>query len=263
MEFLLFPTLAPLSPSGRPPAWKAPMLHPSSPAAHSHTSPRFSALRGAPPGQDPLCPLQARRRALSPYAALGPARSLITNSVRFPVLIPTPPPPTCSRPVSLAPPLPGQIRPPAPLPRSRWVQGWEAGKGAGTAPAPWPPSDPEAEGAPGGGAEHRPAGPARAGPGPGAGLPLRPPAGRGQPGEPGIAVAQVRPGCTPPWDCAEHLMGPVGRRGKGPGRWVEGEMSGGEGQGSCLPFPAGAFPEGPGSRGRPGPAGEWGWVLAT
>lgn len=28
-------------------------------------------------------------------------------------------------------------------------------------------------------------------------------------------------------------------------------------------FPAGAFPEGPGGRGRPGPAGEWGWVLAT
>ena len=53
-------------------------------------------------------------------------------------------------------------------------------------------------------------------------------------------------------------MGPVGRGEKGPGRWVEGEMSGGEGQGNAASFPAGAFPEGPGGRGRPGPAGELG-----
>ena len=114
---------------------------------------------------------------------------------------------------------------------------------------PLDPDAPDVEGAPRG-ARHRPAGPAHAGPGP--------PAGPGQPGELGIAVCPGEARLhTPPWDCAEHLMGPVGRGGKGPGRWVEGEMSGGEGQGNAASFPAGAFPEGPGGRGRPGPNGEW------
>lgn len=48
---------------------------------------------------------------------------------------------------------------------------------------------------------------------------------------------------------------------KGPGRWVEGEMSGGEGQGDPPSFPAGAFPGGAGGRRGPGPSGEWLWVL--
>nr|XP_020006877.1 tumor necrosis factor ligand superfamily member 12 [Castor canadensis] len=54
------------------------------------------------------------------------------------------------------------------------------------------PSEPEAEGAPWG-AGHRPAGPVRTGPGPGASLPW-PPAGRGQPEELGIAAC---PGAFP------------------------------------------------------------------
>uniref|UniRef100_A0A8C9GX48 Tumor necrosis factor ligand superfamily member 12 n=1 Tax=Piliocolobus tephrosceles TaxID=591936 RepID=A0A8C9GX48_9PRIM len=103
-------------------------------------------------------------------------------------LSPAPPP----APFPLPLPLPSPIRPPAPPPPIPRVPGWGGGE-AGTAPRPHGrPSEPEAEGAPGG-AGHRPAGPARAGPGPGAGLP-RPPAGRGQPGEPGIAV---RPGEAP------------------------------------------------------------------
>lgn len=117
-----------------------------------------------------------------------------TNTVGLPVLIPPPP----SRPVSLAPPSPQRDPPagsPSPIPR---VPGWGGGE-AGTAPRPHGrPSEPEAEGAQGG-AGHRPAGPTRAGPGLGAGLPW-PPAGRGQPGERGIVVC---PGeallPTPPW----------------------------------------------------------------
>lgn len=140
VEFLLFqPSLPSLPPAGRPRGElsRTPQL---ARCALTHTSPRFSELgRCVPPAgtRSALCKPSGARPG--PCAALGPARSLITNSVRFPVLIPH------STPANPAPapfpwplPLPGQIRPPAPPPPIPWVQGWGAGE-AGTAPAPWPP----------------------------------------------------------------------------------------------------------------------------
>ncbi|KAF5911838.1 hypothetical protein HPG69_015816 [Diceros bicornis minor] len=74
--------------------------------------------------------------------------------------------------------------------------------------------------------------------------------------------AQVRPRCTPLLgQIRSGVCGAADGAGwaedKGPGRWVEGEMSGGEGQGDAASFPAGAFPGGAGGRGGPGPTGEW------
>lgn len=122
------------------------------------------------------------------------------------------------RPASLVPPSPlagSAHQLPLPIPR---VPGWGGGE-AGTAPRPHGrPSEPEAEGAPGG-AGHRPAGPAGAELGPGAGLPW-PPAGRGQPGElgnavcPGEALSIVLSGYLRSRKCREADGGRVGR---GPG----------------------------------------------
>lgn len=184
-----------LSPAGRPAAWRAlgRTLHLAG-CTLTNIAPLLHARAVREPGGDSLWALHAAQRApRSLHCALPRSASNHTNSVRLPVLVPPPPAPF---PWPL--PLPGPIRPPAPPPPIPRVPGWGGGE-AGTAPRPHGrPSEPEAEGAPGG-AGHRPAGPARAGPGPGAGLPW-PPAGRGQPGEPGIAVCPGEARLhSPPW----------------------------------------------------------------
>lgn len=78
--------------------------------------------------------------------------------------------------------------------------------------------------------------------------------------------AQVRPCCTPlPGAMRSKIYRAVSEAAwaedKGPGRWVEGELSGGGGQGDPTPFPAGACAGGAGGRRGPGPSGEWLWVL--
>lgn len=199
MEFLLISAFAPLS---GPPHGEYRLHTPSRPAAHSHKHrPDFYTLSCSVPVRPGSlgAPKWARRAPRSVHSAV-PAPSLITQTVSG-FLSSSPPPAAFPLPL----PLPRPIRPPAPPPPIPWVPGWGGGE-AGTAPRPHGrPSEPEAEGAPGG-AGHRPAGPASAGPGPGAGLP-RPPAGRGQPGERGIAV---RPGeallHTPPWADGERIL---------------------------------------------------------
>lgn len=159
------------------------------------------------------CPhAPGRRTPLTSCTALRGGWSLITQC---PASCPHPPP---LRPASLVPPSPlagSAHQLPLPIPR---VPGWGGGE-AGTAPRPHGrPSEPEAEGAPGG-AGHRPAGPAGAELGPGAGLPW-PPAGRGQPGElgnavcPGEALSIVLSGYLRSRKCREADGGRVGR---GPG----------------------------------------------
>lgn len=170
-------------------------------------------------------------RLRSPPSGVAPRlEANSTNSVRLPVLFPLPrrfPRPSLSAARSARP------LPPSQLPR---VPGWGGGE-AGTALRPHGhPSEPEAEGAQGG-AGHRPAGPTRAGPGPGSGLPW-PPAGRGQPGEPGIVNwpgEAPRPLHNPPSGYPETTEVPIGRaEGQGTlevGGRVEGEVAGGEIQG--------------------------------
>lgn len=80
--------------------------------------------------------------------------------------------------------------------------------------------------------------------------------------------AQVRPRCTPlPGAMRSTIYRAVSEAAwaedEGPGRWVEGELSGGGGQGDPTSFPAGACPRGAGGRRGPGPSGEWLWVLVA
>ena len=191
-----------LSPAGRPRGGRSSRTPHLARCTLTQTLPRFSTPgRCVPPGRDSLCGLQAERRAPRCVHCSRPGSEFnLTHSVRLPVLIPPPPAPF---PWPL--PLSSPIRPPAPPPPIPRVPGWGGGE-AGTAPRPHGrPSEPEAEGAPGG-AGHRPAGPARAGPGPGAGLPW-PPAGRGQPGKPGIAVCPGEARLhTPPWADQERTL---------------------------------------------------------
>lgn len=193
MELLLISTFA--AACLLPSAWRALGHTPHVGRLHTHTNiaPCFyTPRRCVPLRRDSLCALNSARRAHRSAQRARPGSQFNHTVSGF--LSSSPPP----APFPLPLPLPSPIRPPAPPPPIPRVPGWGGGE-AGTAPRPHGrPSEPEAEGAPGG-AGHRPAGPARAGPGPGAGLPW-PPAGRGQPGKPGIAVC---PGeallHTPPW----------------------------------------------------------------
>ena len=252
-----------LSPAGRPRGGRSSRTPHLARCTLTQTLPRFSTPgRCVPPGRDSLCGLQAERRAPRCVHCSRPGSEFnLTHSVRLPVLIPPPPPR-----------FPGPSLSPArsarrlPLPRSL------GSRDGGAVRQAQPPAPMAAR---------------------------RSQRRRGRRGEPGTALlaplvlglglalaclglllavvslgsraslsAQVRPACTPlPGQIRSGLCrvadGAGWAEGRGPGRWVAGEMSGGEGQGDAASFPAGAFPGGPGGRGGPRPAGEWGWVLAS
>lgn len=252
VEFLLISAFAP---SLRPSAWKALGYTPHS---HKHRPCFYTPRRCEPLRRKSLC-LKSGRRAPAWCTTLGWAPSLITQTVSG-FLSSSPPP----APFPLPLPLPSPNRPPAPPPPSL------GSRDGGAVRQAQPPAPMAAR---------------------------RSQRRRGRRGEPGTALlaplvlglglalaclglllavvslgsrasssAQVRPCCTPlPGQVRSRVCeaadGTGWAEGKGPGRWVEGEMSGGKGRGDAASFPAGAFPGGTGGRGGPGPSGEWVWLL--
>lgn len=233
-------------PPGRPPAWGESSAHtPARPLrTHAHIATLSALGRCVPPAGTRSALFKPSSARPGPCAALGPARSLITNSVSF--LSSSPPPPPrqpCSRPVSLAPPSP-RPDPPRRLPLPRSLGSRDGDPVVGTAPPHGHPV-----GSRGGGAPGEPGTALLAPLVLGLGLVLACLGlllAVGQPGGRASLFAQVRPRLhTPPWDCAEHLMGPVGRGGERgqEGGWRVVRCQSGEGQGSCL-LPSRSLPRG-------------------
>lgn len=204
---------SPLSPAGRPRGESSAAQLVLARCALTHTSPRFSALgRCVPPAGTRSALFKPSGARPGPCAAPGPARSLITTVSGFLSSSPHPTP----GPTLLPPRFPGSLPLPARSARlapPRSLGSRDGGPVRQAQPLPHGHlPDPEAEGASGSRAP-----PLLAPPCAGPGLVLACPASCWPwlAGERASLFAQVRPGCTPSLGLCQHLMGPVGRYGKG------------------------------------------------